>query len=93
MKRILVSRRAYGDLQRLEDWLAERNPRAAERLGPLLDAALNSLSAFPERGRQISGRALREIPVPFGKAAYLIQYRVDEEVIVVARVLHSREER
>ncbi len=93
MRRVVVSARAYQDLQRLDEWLHERNPRAAARLGPLLDTAIASLSEFAERGRAGPAAGLREIVVPFGSAAYLIQYRVEVEAVIVARIRHSRERR
>ena len=95
MARVIVSQAALRDLTRLEAWLAERSPEAAGRIGPLLDAALASLADHPERGRQGPRAALRELVVPFGGAAYLVQYRIEASagMVVVARVRHSRERR
>ena len=93
MKRVIFSRQAYGDLQRLEEWLAERAPEAAQRIGPLLAGALTSLEEHAERGRRGPRSDLRELVVPFGVAAYLIQYRVEGTEVYVARIRHSREDR
>ena len=38
-----------------------------------------------------SGR--RELLVPFGRAAYVIQYRVYDRVVLIARIFHSLEDR
>ncbi len=35
----------------------------------------------------------RELFVPFRRAAYVIQYRVYERVVLVARIFHSLEDR
>ncbi len=36
---------------------------------------------------------LRELVVRFGRDAYIIQYRVDSESVVAARIFHSLEQR
>jgi plasmid stabilization system protein ParE len=93
MRRVIVSPRAYDDLSRLEDWLHARNVQAAARLGPLLDDAIVSLQEFAERGRAAPRHRFREIVVPFGSAAYVIQYRIEPDRVIVARIRHSRERR
>ena len=93
MRRVILSARAFNDLARLEDWLRERSPAAADRLGPLLERALGSLAEFAERGRAPTKPGLRELPVPFGSGAYLIQYQVRADMVVVSRIKHSRERR
>lgn len=93
MRRVVVAQTALRDLQRLEAWLAERAPDAAARVGPLLDAALASLAEHSDRGRPGPRPDLRELVVPFGAAAYLVQYRIGVDTVIVARVRHSRESR
>ena len=53
-----------------------------------------SLKAAPEKGRPLS-TGLRDLIVPFGKAAYIVRYvvRKDEQRILVTRIWHSRERR
>ena len=49
---------------------------------------------MPERGRPSPFQPnLRELIVPFGSAAYVVEYRVDEAAVVVSRVFHSLEDR
>ena len=89
MRRVIVSPAAYADLTRLEDWLIERAPNAASRLGPLLRSQMASLADLSERGRAGPRPGLRELVVRFGKGAYFIHYRVDETQVTVARIKHN----
>ena len=58
-------------------------------------AAVQSLEAFPERGRRTAKPGIRELVVPFGQSAYVLRYarRKQSGEIVVLRVWHAREER
>jgi len=57
-----------------------------------LESAIVSLARMPDRGRRGRG-ALRELVVPFGSGAYVIQYRVDPTAVIIARVFHGLERR
>ncbi|AAK22787.1 type II toxin-antitoxin system RelE/ParE family toxin [Caulobacter vibrioides] len=89
---VLVSVRAKRDFNRLIVWLVERDPRAAARLGPLLEAALDSLTEAPSRGRSV-GPTTREISIPFGQSAYVIRYRLLGSSVHVTRIWHGLEQR
>lgn len=93
MRPVVVADNAYRDLQRLEDWLLERDLGAARRFGDVVADAIASLRDMPERGRARGSRGVRELVTPFGSAAYLIQYRVYPDRVVVVRITHSRERR
>jgi len=73
-------------LARLVDFLADR-------AGDVIVAAVRSLAEFSERGRPGSEPDLRELIVPFGRGAYVVQYRVEADRVVVARIFHGREDR
>jgi plasmid stabilization system protein ParE len=64
---IVVSRAAAADLERLHDFLADKNPAAARNAALALIAAIQSLDLFPERGRPTGHRNVRELIVPFGQ--------------------------
>jgi toxin ParE1/3/4 len=84
---------ANRDLARLVDFLADRNPAAALRAYDILEEAILSLDQFSERGRPGPEPGQRELIVPFGSGAYVVQYRVDPTTVVVARIFHGREDR
>lgn len=83
---------ARHDIERLHDWLFEKNPNAAFRLITTLNRHLERLSDFSERGRLV-GESVRELIVPFGGAKYVIRYEVDADSVFVTRIWHSLEHR
>jgi len=92
-RRVRLTSPANRDLTRLIDYLDVRSPAAALRAFETLDAAIRSLDEFSERGRPGSEPGLRELIVRFGSGAYVVQYRVDAQEVVVARIFHGREDR
>ncbi|MCY1646825.1 type II toxin-antitoxin system RelE/ParE family toxin [Caulobacter sp. SL161] len=89
---VSVSVRAKRDFNRLIVWLFERDARAAARLGPLLESAIDSLTEAPSRGRPV-GPTTREISIPFGQSAYVMRYRLSGSNVYVTRIWHSLEQR
>ena len=91
--RVVVSGSAEDDIQRLRGFLGGEAsmtwPDAAEVIG----RGIESLAEYPERGRRMLRLDRRELIVPFRRAAYVIQYRVYERVVLVARIFHSLEDR
>lgn len=83
--------RARQDLERLSTFLAERNPSAAERALETIRSAAASLDEFSDRGAPGGRRGLRRLIAPFGRAAYIIHYRVEPQTVIIVRVFHSRE--
>ncbi|ETW98049.1 MAG: plasmid stabilization protein [Candidatus Entotheonella gemina] len=84
---------ALDDLERLFEFLLERDPAAAERAIRSIESGAESLTALPERGRPMgdeTGR--RELLIPFGAGAYVVRYRLHREDVVIIRVWHSREQ-
>ncbi len=55
-------------------------------------SAIGGLARFPFKGRPIS-QDRRELTILFGKTGYVVQYRVDPDAIIIARIFHMREER
>lgn len=89
--KVVVTPKASADVDRLEAWLLAINPPAAAKVGPLLDNAIASLEALPNRGRLLSD-GVRELVVRFGRAAYLVRYVVWEDTVLITGILHSREQ-
>ena len=87
---VRLTPRAYRDLLRLVDFLAEANPNAARRARDVIVAGLNSLETLSEGGRPLSG-GRRELPIRFGRYADVSLYRVDDDAVVIAKIRHSHE--
>ena len=83
---------ANRDLGRLRDFLDAVAPDAAKRAARVLREGIKGLAQFPDRGTAITGDH-RELYLPFGDSGYVIQYRVDPDVVVVARIFRMREDR
>jgi toxin ParE1/3/4 len=92
--KLIVSRAALADLERLHAFLTDKNKAAADRAAAALIAAMQSLDSFPERGRP-SGKDMRELVVPFGGSNYVLRYACarDTDEVIILRVWHGREDR
>ena len=92
--RLLWLPEAVKDLERLYEFLLEKNPSAAERVIQAIDGGARKLPAFPEIGRSMGDETgNRELLVPFGAGAYVLRYRIHEDTVIIIRVWHSREQR
>jgi len=80
-------------LSRLTAFLSGKSLRVATRAAETLSVAIEGLNEFAERARSEPVHGLRELVVRFGRDAYIVQYRVEATLVIVARVFHSREDR
>jgi plasmid stabilization system protein ParE len=89
-----VSRGALAGINRCRQFLAARNPRAANEASDTIDRYLLSLKTHPEIGRLLSyERGLRELVIPFGDSGYVARYRFDPsaDIVFVTGLRHQRE--
>jgi len=94
VRAVRLSIEARQDLVRLADFLAERNPRAADRASQIISTAVISLSTLSERAPVVIEPDWRELKIRFGRAGYVARYRVvDEQVVFVSRIFHTLERR
>jgi plasmid stabilization system protein ParE len=93
--KLVVSKEALGDIERLRTFLDEKEEAAEQHAVAVLRRAVGSLEIFPGRGRPSGIPGVRELVVPFGHSAYLVRYFHDREreTVVVIRVWHEREAR
>ena len=85
---------ARDDIQRLYDFLIDKDPRAAERAIRAIQLGGTRLQELPRIGRRMdddTGR--RELFIPFGAGAYVLRYRIHHDTVVLIRVWHNREAR
>lgn len=91
---VALTPEALADLDRLDRFLRDRNPTAANRLGLALDAALRRLATSPRLGRPVSRAPdLRALVVRFGRRGYVVLYELRPGLVLVARIHHAREDR
>ncbi|MGE3738226.1 MAG: type II toxin-antitoxin system RelE/ParE family toxin [Geminicoccaceae bacterium] len=78
---------ALSDLERIQDFLLDRNPTAAMTMIAELRQAVEQLSTLPHRGRPGRWAGTRELIVP--GTAYILPYRVRKSVVEILRVFHG----
>jgi plasmid stabilization system protein ParE len=93
--KLVISRAAAADIERLRAFLATRNPAAAQRVVTVLSRAIQSLGTLADRGRPSAVPGARELIVPLGRSAYVLRYVHDalSEEVVILRIWHGREAR
>ena len=88
--KLLWSRFALADRERIFDYIEAESPRSAILVDEKIEAASDQLCIFPESGRPGRVAGTSELIV-FGLPDILI-YRVDAEVVCILRVLHGSQE-
>ena len=91
--KLVYSAEAVADLMRLRDFISEKDPHAAHRVGRKLVKRIEILRQFPRIGRPVERAkdpdTLRDIV--FGN--YVIRYSLHQETIILLRVWHHFEDR
>lgn len=94
MPKIVYTRRVQIDFLRCRQFLQHKNPLAAKRASAAIDLHLDLLIRHPEAGRPLEDHpALRELPIPFGDAGYVMLYRhlPDRDAVVLLAFRHQKE--
>lgn len=92
MRRLIISRRAESDFDRLEAFIAADSPGRAERSIDNLRKSVNRLRRFPELGVSI-GEGRRQLYVKNGKSAFVVRYRIFDDAVLIIRLWHGKEHR
>lgn len=93
-KKIVLSESAYYDIDSMFAYISQDNKSSAEKLRRRIYEEIKKIAEFPEMGpvvpeEDIPGavRGYRRIVIN----PYIVFYRVLDDQIVIARVLHSRQ--
>jgi len=85
---------ALADLDRFAEFLQNRHPKLSAIVAGEIAAKARILTDSPRLGRAIAGRhEYRQIVLRVLNAAYVFQYRLLDDRIVILRVFHGRESR
>ncbi|MFN3721059.1 MAG: type II toxin-antitoxin system RelE/ParE family toxin [Rhizobium rhizophilum] len=94
-RKVRYNAKARTDLNRLHDFLLDRDVAAAERALDAIIDGISGLAHFPNMGRKLEhdGQQLRELLIPFGRTGYLALYQLssDGDVNILA-IRHQRED-
>jgi plasmid stabilization system protein ParE len=86
--------RALEDINRLYEFLFEKNEDAASRATKVILRGSALLEESPRLGRPMAdGTQRRELFIPFGSRFYVLRYFLVESTVVIVRVWHGREDR
>ena len=93
--KVVWRERALTDIGRLYDFLYEKDEAAASKAAQVIQRASLLLEASPKLGRpMVDDTRRRELFTPFGSGFYVLRYFLTEdEIVVIIRVWHSRENR
>jgi plasmid stabilization system protein ParE len=87
--RVVWTEPASADLQRIFEFNLARSFEWAERVDSRLRERGNALSAFPYSGHPVGGSRVRALSLP--DIQYVINYRLDGDMVTVLRVQSTRE--
>ncbi len=93
--RVRFSEAAVEDVNRLYDFLLERDLQAAERAREAIFRAMDFLRDFPFACRKASSGDpfMRELVIPFGAAGYVALFEIDDsETVTVYAIRHQLED-
>lgn len=94
-RKLRFTPRARVDLERLYQFLAERDVAAARRALDTIDEAWAVIRNFPFACRKAPAGSpfLRELLIGFGDSGYVALYEIEgDEVVTVLAVRHQRED-
>lgn len=93
MSRLIWSRPALLDVQRLYRFLASRNIDAARRAVNAVRQEVSMLAQQPGIGRPVDDMPdeFREWIIDFGDSGYVARYHIDEATVTILAVRHQKE--
>jgi toxin ParE1/3/4 len=78
---------AAADFAAIVEYIRKQNPSAAERVAHKIFEGVAVLASFPEQGHPGRIKGTRELV--FSPLPYVAVYRVKDEAVEVARVVHG----
>ncbi len=82
--------KALEDLERLHEFVAEKNPAAADRIRRQLLDSFQTLLKQPLAGKPVKSLPVRQWVVGDYVLRYLLQ---EEQILTIVRIWHGREDR
>ena len=89
--KIKYSPESIGDLQRLVEFVEDKNPYAARRIAIDLQEGIERLKQFPQIGLPILKATNPEQLRDLYLSDYTVRYLMTDEVIYILRIWHGKE--
>ncbi|VAW58171.1 hypothetical protein MNBD_GAMMA11-380 [hydrothermal vent metagenome] len=91
--KLSYSREAIGDLIRLREFIAAKNPDAARNIAQSIKKGISQLKTFPHLGVEVElapdPQMIRDLMI----GNYIARYLIHSKQIYILRVWHHKEER
>ena len=84
---------AISDLVRLREFIAIKNPQAAQKIAQSLQKSISQLKAFPHLGVEVELAPNPEIIRDLIIGNYIARYLIRTKQIIILRIWHHKEER
>jgi toxin ParE1/3/4 len=92
--KIVWRERALEDIDRLYNFLFEKDVQAARKAAQIILRGSSLLEESSRLGRPMAdGTGRRELFIPFGAGFYVLRYLLTSDTVVIVRVWHGREDR
>ena len=94
MPRVIVTRAAQRDLERLRKFLYDKNPQASKRAAQAIKDGVKKIAIQPEGYRPVLNIPYhRELVIEFGRRGYIARYHYQPggEVLIL-RIKHQLED-
>lgn len=93
MPRVVHAPAPIGDLQRLRDFLREKNPAAAQIAGDAIRTGVKHLGTHPGLGRLVEDLTedFREWIIDFGDSGSVVRYHVGVRGVTILAIRHQKE--
>jgi len=89
--RVKYSPESIGDLQRLVEFVEDKNPYAARRIAIDLQEGIERLKQFPQIGLPVLKATNPEQLRDLYLSDYTVRYLMTDEVIYILRIWHGKE--
>ena len=92
MAKLIYSEQALTDLERLTDFLIDKDPAAAAETLELIEEAVDLLIRHPLVSRPVE-HELRELVISSGRTGYVVLYGLEEiqDAVLILAIRHQRE--
>jgi len=84
---------AISDLIRLREFIATKNPQAAQTIAQSLQRGISQLKTFPYLGVEVELAPNPEMIRDLIMGNYIVRYLIHQKHVYILRIWHHREER